>query len=780
MNRIKKTAKLLFGVPLTIVSFIFIGKIFLDSWPKIQDHLATADVTLLTIGIIFMTGFFLVRSFAWIKTLTFFANDEKTLSEGVYLYSLAETKRYIPGNIFSFVSRVQKFSGRTYSKGTVLRAIVLESVIMVCSAFIVSYPAIMNVLKGKNLAPLLVISLIAIPIIFILLGIYRRKVLALYNSKLKSFFPSKNLFDYINVLSISVLAWSFFGIANFIIASSIFPSEPNLIIIFSSIFVLSWLVGYLSFIAPMGLGVREASAIYLLSPLVPVYVATAISIFTRIFLVISELLFLLLSYSIHRSRNITGKIVLFSPITVVAIAGFFYTAYFTFFTIVRHNSFFSGKFDLGNMENTLWNTVHGRVFVFSNPDGVGEISRLSAHSDFFLILIAPFYALFPDASILLIIQALVLGTGGFFVYLIAKKVIKSERLAVLLSIGYYLNFFVQEQNIFDFHSVSLATSFLLGAFYFLLIRRFRIFSLLLILAVSTKENVYLVSALLGGYLFLNGKKAFGSIIFVVSLIAFYLLMAVFIPNARDGNNHFALEYLSYLGNSPIEIILSPILRPIAFFTRIFSVDTFYYLYQNFLPVGFLSFFAPLYAIFLLPDFLINILSDNPNLRSIQYHYGALIVPFVYISGIYGIKRIMNLHKNKTITKNFIFYYLLILILYSTWQFTPLPGTRNSDIAPFIKIENKYQIYSSLDQIPDNASVSATNGIAAHLVQREKIYVIPNGIDFVDYLIFYNDELDLANEIMMYNKNFVQVANTSQINDLIILKRISFPDISDRP
>ncbi len=780
MNRIKKTAKILLGVPLTIIAFVFIGKIFLDSWPKIQQHLNSADPTLIFIGIIFMMGFFLVRSFAWLKMLNLFAKDERETTEGVYLYSLAETKRYIPGNIFSFVSRVQKFHGDTHSKGTVLKAIVLESLVMVISALLVSSPAIINIAKRENLSSFLMVPVAAILVVLMLLLIYRKKIGTIYNQKLKNLFPSKSLFDYINIIFISALAWSFFGIANFLISASIFPTDPNLVIIFSSIFVLSWLVGYVSFIAPMGLGVREASAIYLLSPFLPVYMATAISIFTRIFLIISEIIFLALSFAAYKYRNKIKKYIKSPSLIIVAIAGFSYISYFIYFTILRHYNFFSGKFDLGNMENTLWNTVNGRFFVFSNPDGANELSRLSAHSDFFLLLLAPFYALFPNVSVLMVAQTLVIGLGGFFVYLIAQKIINSPRLAVILAIGYYLNYFVQEQNIFDFHAVSLATSFLLGAFYFLLSNRLRLFSLFLLLAVITKENVFLVSAVFGGYLYVTGRKRFGSAVFIASLLIFIFLMSVAIPTARGGNDHFALDYLAYLGNSPIEILFSPILKPMLFFTRVFSIESFYYLYQNFLPVGFLSFFSPLYAIFLLPDFLINVLSDNPNLRSIQYHYGALIVPFVYISAIYGIKKILSLHKNKSLVINFVFYYLLIFIIYSTFQFTPVPGTKNSDIAPFVNIENKKEIYSSLSQIPDDASVSATNGIGAHLVQRERIYVIPNGIDFVDYLVFYKDEMDMANEIMAYDDEFVRVENTSRIENLIILKRVSLPEISGRP
>ncbi len=797
MNRMKKIAKMLLGIPLTLISFFFIGKILFTSWQEIEKHIFSANPTLLIIGVFFMSGFFLVRSLAWIKLLELFGEREKSISESVYLYSLAETKRYVPGNIFSFISRAGKFNGKAYSKTIIVKAIILEAFVMVISALLISTPAILQILDFKYFKFIILFLLIMLVIVILLVKVLPKKG-KLITEYLQKIFPKKDFFSYINVISISALAWGFFGIANYFLATAVFPNNPNLVILFSSIFVLGWLIGYLSFIAPMGLGVREAVTAFLLAPFLPIYAAAAVAIFTRIFLVISEVIFLSFAWACHKYLKVEELRLKFSGLTVVLFSSFIYVSYFTFFTISRHFNFYSGKFDLGNMENTIWNSVHGNFFIFSNPDGANELSRLSAHADFILLLFAPLYAIYPSVNLLLISQTVVLGLGGIFVYLIAKKILNSEKIAAIFSIGYYLNYFVQEQNIFDFHAVSLATTFLLGAFYFIIEKRYKLFALFLFLAVITKENVYLVSAIFGGFLFIKskprthnltvrlaaasrgivvqGEKIFGSLLFIGSFLFFLILMSYIIPNFR-GEDHFALEYLSYLGNSTIEVILSPILRPSAFFSRLISPQTLDYIYITFLPVGFLSVFSPLYAIFLLPDFMINLFSSNPNLRSIQYHYGALIVPFVYISSIYGVKKILSKVKNRNLALNIIFYYLLFFILYSTWKFSPLPGLKNSDIAGFETFKNKTDVYNAINLIPNEAIVTATNNIAAHLVQRERIYIIPNGIDIADYLVFFKNNSNLIEELKLYNEEFTV---TVDAGDLVIFKRVTSPDRDYRP
>jgi uncharacterized membrane protein len=244
-------------------------------------------------------------------------------------------------------------------------------------------------------------------------------------------------------------------------------------------------------------------------------------------------------------------------------------------------------------------------------------------------------------------------------------------------------------------------------------------------------------------------------------------MSFAIPSVR-GSDHFALDYLSYLGNSPLEILLSPALSPDVFFTRLISVETFTYIKTVFLPVGYISILSPQYLIFMLPDFFINVFSDNPNLRSIQYHYGALLVPFIYISAIYGVKKIIS---KKFVSKNLIFYFLLFFIAYSTYLYSPLPGTKNSDVAAFRTNTNRARILDEIQKIPAEKSVSATNNIAAHLVQREKIYIIPNGIDTVDYLVFYKSSIEIFDEYII-DENFTVVFNDL---NLVILKRVTLPE-----
>ena len=159
---------------------------------------------------------------------------------------------------------------------------------------------------------------------------------------------------------------------------------------------------------------------------------------------------------------------------------------------MRYENYFTGRFDLGNMAQTVWNTAHGRIFILTDPNGTNTVSRLATHADFLLILLAPFYVIWSDPKMLLLIQTLILSIGAVYIFLISKKVLKYPPLALTFALMYLLNPSVQRTNLYEFHAVTLATTFLLAAFYYVLEKRLYWFLLFGILAALTKEQVWFI------------------------------------------------------------------------------------------------------------------------------------------------------------------------------------------------------------------------------------------------------------------------------------------------
>ncbi|MGH7245524.1 MAG: DUF2079 domain-containing protein, partial [Candidatus Levyibacteriota bacterium] len=478
-----------------------------------------------------------------------------------------------------------------------------------------------------------------------------------------------------------------------------------------------------------------------------------------IIMIIGELLFLTISYIWYKLSDVTAeklaafyqkyKCHIFLGIGILA-----YICYFTTISFLRYQNFFTGRFDLGNMDQTVWNTLHGRIFELTNPNGTNIMSRLAFHADFILILLAPFYLIWQDPQMLLLIQTVILACGAIFVFLIAKNIIQNKNIALAFSFAYLINPSINHTNLFDFHPVALATTFLLAAWYFLQNKKMLLFLFFLLLAALTKEEAWLIAGFFGVYIFFwKKKRIFGITLTTVSLALFYLLIWKIIPTFL-GTQHFALSYYADFGSTPSGIVKGLIFSPLKIISTILQKKQLTYLFELFFPLGFLSLLFPFALLFALPDLAINILSNDGQLHEIYFHYASTITPFLFVSAAYAVVRIKKIFP-ACINAVFITLIMTTSIL-SAYFFGPLPGARYANISVFTQsLPIRNEVSQFLSSIPRKYSVAATNNIGSHLSHRQFIYTIPLGVDKADIIVMLlNDPFaqpTLAAQISLANK-----------------------------
>src|SRR5438132_10943268 len=171
--------------------------------------------------------------------------------------------------------------------------------------------------------------------------------------------------------------------------------------------------------------------------------------------------------------------------------------------VLRYDTFKATSFDLGNMDQVLWNTIHGRLFQFTNQaiDWYGPPTRLAVHVEPILLPLSLLYLFHADPRILLVFQTLALVSGALPVFLLTRKYLPEwPILAAFMAVAYLFSPALLGLNIFDFHPISLATPLLLYAMLALDYKRYGWFILACILAAMCKEDVPLTIAVLGLFL----------------------------------------------------------------------------------------------------------------------------------------------------------------------------------------------------------------------------------------------------------------------------------------
>lgn len=745
------------GWPLSLLALFFIGRTVVPQIPQLLQEVTSIRWTFLVIGIMSFVSYYILRSYIWYRLLHTLGYT-LPLRESLYLWASSQIKRYIPGNIWSFLGVTLLFSKKRVKKSDIAHALVIEAQLVLLSALLLSslaFPFLLQeYLDFGQWEPLLlrgsIVLIIAGILLYIAMPFLTKKVKYPFVKKINHVFPRIGYQQTVLIFASMLLSLIFFGLGYYFTLSAVIFLDPALLLFFLGYFILSLLLGYLSFITPSGLGVREGLLTVGLAKFVPLSVAGFAALFGRIILVFSEVVFIFLMYTLSQATHtyfhrVSSFLRRKSYEVVVFVFFLLFSVYFSLISILRYENYYTGRFDLGNMAQTVWNTYHGRIFELTNPDGVEIVSRLAFHADFILILFAPFYALWESPNMLLLLQAIIVGAGGFFVYLLARDILRHKALALTLTLLYFFNPSLQRATIYDFHAVTLATTFFLGAFYFLTKKKYGWFVLFAFLAGITKEQVWAVIALLGLYIaYFHKKWVLGLGIFAVCVGITYTLLWYAIP-AASGGEHFALSYYQQAeeGDSPSDLITTILFDPVKTVQTVTQESRLHYLHQLLMPVGYIPLAAPLYLLFTGPDLVINMLSSKPQLHQIYYQYTANITPFLFISTIYGIRVIFRRIK---ISPFVMIVFLSIMGIWSAYLYGPLPGARNPNLAMITHtFPNREAVDELLAGIPEEARVAASNGLGSHLSHRRYIYTLPNGVEEAEYILITRDDPNNSSE-----------------------------------
>lgn len=447
------------------------------------------------------------------------------------------------------------------------------------------------------------------------------------------------------------------------------------------------------------------------------------------------------------------------PREVVLVLSVLYIVVFSLLSIYKHETYASSRFDLGNMDQAVWNSAHGRIL--EATDEQGEItSRLKNHADFLLLAFVPLYWISPSPYWLLIGQSAAVGLGAIPLYWLAKRFLKRNWPAALIAIAYLFNYGLQSANLFDFHAQMMAGTFLLFAFHYMLERRPFLFVLFAALASLTKEEIVLLVAMMGLYaLLVERRPRWGIPIFLAGAAYFLLIMQVVIPAFNVGDTSQLVEgrYEAF-GGSMGGVVRTAITDPLFTFSFLLSGDKLIYLASLFGLTGFLSLLAPFVLAISLPEIAINLLSDRPQMTNIRYHYSAPILPFVYVAAAAGIHNLTELLRGtanlrrrplswlrrfapgEKIRERLPVFLALGMLLFGAqvdYDSGPLPlfssPSNTSTVIHPPSEEHLDALDEAVSLIPDDAKVSATNQLGPHLAHRRYLYLFPT-IQDAEYVI----------------------------------------------
>ena len=346
---------------------------------------------------------------------------------------------------------------------------------------------------------------------------------------------------------------------------------------------------------------------------------------------ISVLIFTVLLWAVSRRRALYEK--LWWPrflrgLEATPVSGMLlglwvsYAGTFAYAGVLRHLALETRAFDLGIFTQALWTTLQGDPLYSSLKGG---ICLLGDHFSPILFLVAPFYSLWPDPRMVLILQAAVMGSS---ILLIGRFTARRSRDTVIgLVFGLLYFFYRPGRNVLleDFHPEVLVEPLLFLISFFLLERKKSAFLLTAAGILMAKENMPGVVFGLGLYaILINRWVKTGLAVILFSMALFAVEISLIIPFFSKAPYFYAASYHEPWGY---------------FLSRWFSLETWEYALKLFYPFLFLPILCPAALVPALPVFFQNILSENPTMRSFGFHYTIGLSAFLFTAAFLGFERL---------------------------------------------------------------------------------------------------------------------------------------------
>lgn len=424
------------------------------------------------------------------------------------------------------------------------------------------------------------------------------------------------------------------------------------------------------------------------------------------------------------------------PLTLVLLLAAIWAAIFSWLSVARHEAWWTGRFDLGNMVQAIWNTAHGDFLMATNSAGE-QVSRLGSHVDPLLVVLVPLQWITDSAVPLLVAQAVLVAAGAIPAFLLGRMWLGDDRLAVAGALMWLLYAPIQWAVVTDLHAVTLAAPLLMLAIWAAEARNDWVLGIALALAMLGKEQVGLAVAVFGVWIIVRHRRWIAGAVVSVGALAWTLIaVLVIIPSAGSGVPAPFGERFGRFGDTPSQALVGALTNPVDVITTIGGWPRLSYLLALLLPLVLLPLFAPLLAAAALPDLMLNMLADWWPNYSIEFHYAAVASPFLVAAAMLGLAGLRRRMRPPWLERVLARTGAVAIVLIAAGAigtvttgpmpfFGPLSGATASRLAQYTPLPaHAAALEQAAGMVPPDAIVSVGNNAGGHLSARRRVLVFP--------------------------------------------------------
>lgn len=287
---------------LIVLPFGFIINSLFQNWKLLETYRLDFNVFLLIISSVVLPFSLLLLPLATKTVFGALGYKLPFLSVSIS-YFIAQISKYLPGGVWIVPGRIIVFSQYNISKTEIGFGLGVELFFLVIAGLINSLPYF---ILGYEIS-FQHMAILSVSVVFFLVVLIRFRNSSFFLNFIseKKWFrrlKSKEIRRHVSyVLFIDLLFWVCMGIGFYFLVASLYPVGWGRIIIVSAAFSLAWVAGFLAFMTPSGLGVREGVLLILLAPFLPAPLPAAISLVARIWWLFGDIMMALTAVIVAKS-----------------------------------------------------------------------------------------------------------------------------------------------------------------------------------------------------------------------------------------------------------------------------------------------------------------------------------------------------------------------------------------------------------------------------------------------------------------------------------------------
>ena len=484
--------------------------------------------------------------------------------------------------------------------------------------------------------------------------------------------------------------------------------------------VLFFTLGFLKFYGKLSLlddlSLCGGAALY---GLVLVYQYSGESPYAYLLIVLLAVVLITLPILKNRSISLSGGYVMSAKVCRLWVLAFGIAVAvgIGLFTVMRYYTFASPNFDFGLFCH-MFHNMKERLLPLVTSERNMLLSHFAVHISPIYYLLLPFYLLFPSPVTLQIGQAVILASGILPVYLLARHFRLPYKYTALFALLYVTHPAVSAGCSYDLHENCFLLPLLLWLFYCYETNRKRWLVVVAILILLVKEDAAAFLVIFGVYL-LFSRKDHRTALPLIGGALVYFALAVFLLNTYGTGTmigRYSALFTGSTGGFWQTVLRAPdyFLELVVSFVNT-STEKPIYLLQMLLPFGAVVWRTKqLSRYLLLIPLLLNLLSGFVHQYDIGFQYSFASLAFclyLYVQNLADrpLQKQRNLLLFSVVSSCFL-YAMIVMPKIETYV-----GRWINDSDTYIAME------AVLDEIPQEASVTASTMLVAHLAQRDVIY-----------------------------------------------------------